>query len=161
MTTLSTARQAVRARLEAGNVVDRNSAAVPLRWQNEDADSAGNVSLPDTPSPFVYTEFLNERATLRSFGNGLGGNTYRNQARVIAYVFVPKGDGLDQAEDIAEQIAVLFRSYRTDDIFCKEAIVRPGGDGANLRPDGHRQSDDVGNYFYATTEILVTFDQLG
>jgi hypothetical protein len=159
MTTLSAARVAMRARIEGGNVVDAGDAAVPFRWQNEDKDSAGHADLPDTPAPFVYIEVLAERGNITSFGGGSGRNVYRNTLRLDAYVFVPKGKGLDEAESIAEQIAVLFRSYRDADISCFDATVYPGGDGADLKPPG--LSSQVGNYFWACCEVSAYFDQVG
>lgn len=148
MTTVSEARGAVRARIEA------NITSVPLRWQNEDGGP-----LPDEPAPFVYAEFNTERGSLAGFGGGRGNNLYRNPARVEAYVFVPKGVGLDRAEEIAEQIAALFRSYRDQHISCFDATVYPGGDGAALTPAG--LSSEVGNYFWASVEVSLHFDQVG
>lgn len=154
MTTASGARAIIRARLEAGAIVDSDSVAVPLRWQNENGGA-----LPDTPTPFIYTEFLTDPASLVSFGSGRGANRYRNPARVDAYVFVPKDEGLDEAESIAEQIAALFRSYRDASISCFEATVMPGGDGASITPPG--LSSEVGNYFWAVCEVSLYFDQIG
>lgn len=153
MTTASQARAVVRARIEAGGI------SVPLRWQNEATDSNGSIDLPDTPSPFVYTEFLTDPQQLASFGGGRGSNRYRNPARIDSYVFVPKGEGLDEAEQIAEQIATLFRSYRDTDISCFDATVYPGGDGAALKPPG--LTSEVGNYFWAVVEISLFFDTIG
>lgn len=154
MTTASQARAAIRTRIEAGAIVNAGNSAVPLRWQNEDGDP-----LPDQPAAFVYTEFLTDPAQLVSFGGGRGANRYRNPARIDSYVFVPRGEGLDQAELIAEQIAALFRSYRDSDIQCFEATVYPGGDGASLKPPG--LSSEVENYFWAVAEISLFFDQIG
>jgi hypothetical protein len=149
----------MRSRIESGGVVDSKSAPVPLRWQNENADSLGNTSLPSDPVPFVYCEFLTDRPFLAGYGGGQGQNLYRNPARLDAYVFVPNGNGLDEAEAIAEQIAALFRSYRSAGISCFEASVYPGGDGANLKPPG--LSSVVGSYFYAVAEVSLHFDQIG
>jgi hypothetical protein len=149
----------MRHRIEAASIVDRNSAAVPFRWQNENADSQGNATLPSDPSPFVYCEFITERGRLAGYGGGPGRNLYRNPARLDAYVFVPKNDGLDQAESIAEQVAALFRSYRDADISCFDATVYPGGDGSSLKPAG--LNSVVGGYFYAATEVSLYFDQIG
>jgi hypothetical protein len=145
--------------MEAGNIIDSASAPVPLRWQNEAADSAGNVPLPDTPSPFVYTEFITNPGTLVGYGGGRGANLYRTPAFVAAYVFVPKDEGLDEAETIAEQIAALFRSYRDSSISCFDATVQPGGDGETIKPPGLDSA--VGNYFWAVTEISLHYDQIG
>jgi hypothetical protein len=154
MTTVSQARAVVRTRMETGSIVDHSGAPVPMRWQNEDAGP-----LPDEPAPFIYTEFLVERGSIAGFGSGRGGNTYRNPARIEAYVFVPRGQGLDRAETIAEQIAALFRSYRDEHISCFDATVYPGGDGAMLTPPG--LTSDVGNYFWASVEVSLHFDQVG
>lgn len=159
MTTAGQARGVIRSRIENGNIVDNASNPVPLRWQNETADSLGNIELPDTPSPFIYAEFLTDPAQLVSFGGGRFANRYRNPARLDAYVFVPKGEGLDQAESIAEQIAALFRSYRDSNISCFDATVYPGGDGASLTPPG--LSSEVGSYFWAVCECSLFFDQIG
>lgn len=159
MTTVSQARQVIRSRIEAGAVVDSDSTPVPFRWQNEETDSLGNVELPSPASPFVYVEFNADRASLASFGGGRGSNRYRNPARIEAFVFVPKGEGLNEAESIAEQIATLFRSYRDDDISCFDASVYPGGDGEDLAPKG--MSSEVSNYFYCSLEVSLHFDLIG
>lgn len=153
MTTASEAFAVVRSRIEDGGL------DVPLRWQNEDEDSDGETDLPDTPSSFIYTEFLAEPAALASFGGGRGNNRYRNPARVVSYVFVPRGQGLIVATDLAEQLAALLRSYRDADISCFDATVYPGGSGADLAPPGI--SSEVGNYFWASVEVSLFFDQIG
>jgi hypothetical protein len=158
-TTATQARMAIRNRIEAAPITDRNSAVVPFRWQNETADSLGNANLPSDPSPFVYCEFITERGRLTAFGGGVGKNLYRNPARLDVYVLVPKNDGLDQAESIAEQVASLFRSYRDSDISCFDATVYPGGDGSSIKPAG--LNSPVGSYFYATAEVSLYFDQIG
>jgi hypothetical protein len=150
---MSQARAAVRSRMEAGGIVLEGQ-PVALRWQNETG-----APLPDAPAPFVYTEILNDGATLAGFGGGRGSNLYRNRAFVEAYVFVPVGWGLDAAEAIAEQIAVLFRSYRDTEISCFEATVIPGGDGSTLKPPG--LASEVGQYFWCGCEIRLHFDQVG
>jgi hypothetical protein len=149
----------MRGIIEAASVVDSSSEPVPFRWQNEFADSLGNAELPSEPSPFVYCEFITEKAYLAGFGGGRSQNLYRNPARLDAYVFVPRGEGMDEAESIAEQIAALFRSYRDANISCFDATVYPGGDGASIQPAG--MNSPVGNYFYAVTEISLHFDQIG
>lgn len=152
MTTATQAYTVLRGILEAG--MD-----IPLRWQNEDADSDGNVNLPDTPSAFVYTEFVTDPAELVSFGGGRGANRYRNPARLDIWVFVPRGVGLTAALDYAETAAALFRSYRGADVSCFGASVFPGGDGADLKPPGLPSA--VGNYFYSVAEVALWFDIIG
>jgi hypothetical protein len=158
-TTASQARQAARSRIEDASIIDNKSAPVPFRWQNEAQDSLGNIALPESASPFVYCEFLVERGPIASYGGGRGQNLYRNYARLVAYVLVPKNSGMDEAESIAEQVAALFRSYADATIKCFDATVYPGGDGAALNPSG--LNSPVGNYFYATTEASLIFDTIG
>ena len=131
----------------------------PLRWPNEDEDTAGNVSLPGTPTPFLFTDFETTISELASFGGGLGRNRYRTTAYFDVYVFVPKGWGLRPALDIAESVAVLFRSYRDELVSCHTATARPGGDGANIRPPG--LPSEVSNYFWSTAEVELWFDTIG
>ncbi|MCS3690947.1 hypothetical protein [Bradyrhizobium elkanii] len=157
--TTSQARQAARTRIEGASILDRKSSPVSFRWQNEAQDSLGSISLPDTPSPFVYCEFLIEGARVAGYGGGRGANLYRNSARLVAYVLVPKNEGLDEAESIAEQVAALFRSYQDGTITCFDATVYPGGDGVTLHPAG--LSSPVGSYFFATTEVSLIFDLIG
>ncbi len=153
MTTASTAYKTLRVILEGSNSLP------PLRWQNEEEDSLGNVALPDTPAPFLYTEFITEPAELASFGGGRGRNRYRNPARLHIYVFVPKGWGLVAATDYAEDAAALFRSYRDPEVSCFTATVYPGGDGAALKPPG--VPSEVTNYFWSVTEVDLFFDLIG
>lgn len=156
MTTVAQAYAAVRSRLEANVPTDSGSQPVPLRWQNEAA------ALPATPAPFVYVEFDNDGSPTRgpaAYGAGRGNNLYRNEATIAAYVFVPRGEGIEEAQSIAEQIAALFRSHRDNDISCFRATVYPGGNGADIRPPG--LDSEVGNYFYAIAEVDLHFDQLG
>lgn len=154
MTTATGAYNVIRARLEANVPNDSQSNPVTLRWQNEDG-----AALPDTPAPFIYTEFLADPASLVSFGGGRGANRYRNTAQIVCYVFVPRGWGLTEATTIAEAVATLFRSYRDTDISCFEASVLPGGDGASIKPPG--MDSEVDNYFYAVMAAELFYDLIG
>lgn len=151
MTTATQARQAVRSRMEAGNIT-YGGTAVPLRWPNEAGDP-----LPDDPAPFIYTEFMVEDARIAGYGSGRGGNLHRNTCRIEGYAFVPKGWGLDAAEDIAEQVAALFRSHRDATISCFTARVTAGGDGADIAPAG--LPSPVSAYFWAGFDVALHFDQ--
>ena len=146
MTTASQAQAAIRARLEAG-------ATVPLYWQNVGAE------LPDEPTAFAYVEFIAGPGRIASFGGGRGSNRYRNQAIVTIFCFVPSGQGIAPATDLAELLAARLRSYRTDAISCFDATVHPGGDGADIKPPG--LSSEVGNYYYAVAEVNLFYDLIG
>lgn len=152
MTTATQAYNALRGVLEDG-------LAIPLRWQNEDADSDGNAALPDTPATFAYVEFNPDPGELVSFGGGRGSNRYRNPARLDIYVFVPRGQGAAVAMNYAETAAALLRSYRDDDVSCFAASVIAGGSGADLAPPG--LVSEVNAYYYALAEVDLFYDQIG
>lgn len=155
MTTASQAYTVLRTRLEA----NKPAGISALRWQNEFEDSTGAAAIPNTPAAFAYVEFQAEFAILASYGSGRGANRYRNPARLDIYVFVPRGQGLVVAADLAEQCAAVFRSYRDTDVSCFEASVFPLGEGSELAPPGLRS--EVGNYWTAVVEVGLFFDQLG
>jgi hypothetical protein len=155
MTTASGAFAVIRARC----VANKPAGLSAFRFQGEDADTNGDVELPDTPAAFAYVEFLAEPAQLVSYGGGRGANRYRHPMRIVFYVFVPRGVGLSVATDLAEQLATLFRSYRDDDISCFDATVYPGGNGADLKPPG--LSSEVNNYFWASVEVSGFYDLIG
>lgn len=150
MATASAVFAILKARLEA----NKPNGLGDLRWQNEDGSA-----LPDTPAAFAYTEFLADRAAIAGFGGGRGNNLYRNPGRLVVYVFVPRGQGLAAATDLAESAAAVFRSYRDSSVSCFEATVYPGGDGAALSPPGI--GSEANNYFYAVAEISLFFDLIG
>jgi hypothetical protein len=153
MTTASEAYGILRGILEGA------AGLPPLRWPNEDEDSTGAIALPDTPAPFLYSEFYLDTGDMAGFGGGRGANLYRNAAWFDVFCFVPKGWGLAPATDTAETVAALFRSYRDAKLTVFLATVRPGGDGASLRPPG--LPSEVTNYFWAATECRVSFDAIG
>jgi len=159
MTTASQAYAVIKTRIEANRPLDGSGNVVLLRWQNQDADTDGNIGLPNIPTPFAYTEFVTDPGRLTGFGGGRGANLYRNPGRIDSFVFVPKGWGFAPATDIAEQIAALFRSYRDADISCFDATVYPGGNGSDVKPPGVQS--DVDNYFWAGVEVSLHFDQIG
>lgn len=150
---MTTAAQAF-AIIKAMAIADKPAKVDSLRWQNEEGDP-----LPDEAVPFIYTEFLTDRGNLAGFGGGRGANLYRNRARIEAYVFVKRGDGLEVALEIAEQYAAIFRSYRDDYISVWDATPLPGGDGSDLKPKGI--TSRVSNYFYACVRINLSFDLIG
>lgn len=156
MATAQDARKAVRALLEvtANHPTDTAGNKIPLSWQNEDRGA-----LPDVAVPFAFIEILTDQGKLLSYGGGTGANRYRVYGTIFGYVFVPRGQGLDQAENIAEQIAALFRSYSDGTINCIDATVREGGDGAALKPPG--MSSEVDNYFWSLAQVTFFFDQIG
>lgn len=161
MTTATAAQAAIRARLEANRPVDVKGNNARLYWPNEDLDSDGNDGLPDKPLAFIYTEFVGQKSYLAGFGGGPGANLWRNPSRSESYVFVPRGEGLASATDLAEQVAMLFRGYRDPaTIQCFDATVYPLGDGRGIKPPG-LSNTEVDNYFCAVCEVELHFDLIG
>jgi hypothetical protein len=152
MTTANQAYTVLRGLLEAGMTL-------PLRWYGEDSDSQGNTTLPDTPTPFIYTYFDSDPARLVGFGGGRMRNLYRSRAHLDIYVFIPNGWGLTYGLNYAEQAAALFRSYRDEDVSCFSASVFAGGAGAELQPPG--MASEVSNYLYTTVGVELYYDQIG
>lgn len=155
MTTASGAYAILRALIET----NKPSGLTALRFQNEETDSEGEAGLPDTPAAFAYVEFETDPQEIAGYGGGRGSNLYRNTARLMIYVFVPRGQGLAVATDLAEECAGIFRSYRDSSVSCFQASVFPGGDGAEMTPPG--LSSEAGNYFSAGVEVGLFYDQVG
>lgn len=151
MASFSDAYAALRSRLEA-NVP---TGVTALYFDGEDG-----APLPNTPAAFVYFEMRADgQAFLAGFGGGVGENLYRNPCFAIFYVFVPRGEGLPVATDLAKQIADLFRSYRDSTVSCYGATVDPFGAGSSMKPPG--LTSEVDNYYCATVEVALHFDEVG
>lgn len=147
MTTPVAAFNILRARLEGASL------AFPLRFPNEDG-----APLPDVATAFAYVDWDVSTGGLASFGGGRGANRYRVYWTLSVFVFVPRSVGLDAALTRAETVAALFRSYRSGDVSCSEATVRPGQtSGAGLKPP----MNEVENYFWAVAIAHGFFDQIG
>ena len=155
------AYDALRALLEGG----APAAVTAFRWQNEDEDSEGELTLPDEPAPFVYAEFSGIRSGgWIENGHGRGGNRHRHPAILDLYVFTPRGEGLRQADgsgclDIADDLAALLRPYNQGGVTVERVTVGPGGAGAELAPPGLRS--EVGRYFWAFVSVDLYFDLIG
>jgi hypothetical protein len=153
VTTAAQAYAVLRGLLEA------ESGLPPLRWQNEDSDSLGNVAIPDTPAPFLYTTFDPMRGEVAAFGGGRFNNIYRNPATLLIFVFVPRGWGIAPALDYGETAASLFRSYRDTNVSCFASSVLASGPGSDLSPQG--LPSEVAQYWYVMVEVELFFDLVG
>lgn len=157
MTTTTQAFTALRAQLAAAPAItDAHGNTLPFRYQNEDGGP-----LPDVPAAFAYVVFEVQGAGRgpAAFGGGRFNNLYRNQAVLTVYVFVPAGEGLAVAADLAEQIAARTRSYRDSDVSCFAASVHPHGHGSVLGPP--RLMSEVNNYYCAVAETVLHYDLVG
>lgn len=125
---------------------------LPKAWQFE------NNELPDTPAAFVYLEMVTDRAGFIEIGGGRGANRYRHNAELNAFIFVPVGQGMQEALDQAEPVAAAFRSYRTGGVSCQGAVIQPIGEGAALVPPGLQSA--AGNYACVLVSVPVYFDQV-
>lgn len=126
---------------------------LPMYWQNE------KTTLPDDPTPFVYFEWITDRAEMAGFGGGRSANLYRNAGELVGYVFIPNDWGLAEGLTRAETVASAFRSYRSDAISCFGASVEPLGRGADMIPPG--LSSAVGNYSVVMVLCEMHYDQIG
>jgi hypothetical protein len=152
VTTVSRRYAAIRTRIEAATGLRRSRST----GMNEDVDQ-----LPDDPAFafVVFTELNPEKQYLAGFGGGIGANLWRNPAVIDCYAFVPRGWGLQAATDLAETMAALFRGYRDGDLQCFSATIIPLGAGASIKPPG--LDSEVDNYYAASVEIDMHFDQIG
>lgn len=159
MTAITQAFAAIRSRLEGGSYTDGAGNALATSWLRFQGEDGG--PLPDTPAPLAYIELENFGAGRgpAAYGGGRGGNLYRNEGLINAFVFVPNGHGLSVAIALAEQVAARMRSFRDSDISCFSAVVRPIGEGTSIVPRGLRS--EVNNYTCAVVEIAFHFDQTG
>jgi hypothetical protein len=157
MTTATQAFNALRTVLTAAPaILDAHGNTLPFRFQNEDGGP-----MPDMPAAFAYVIFDVQGAGQGpvAFGGGRFQNTYRNQALLTVYVFVPAGEGLAIAADLAEQVAARTRSYRDADVSCFAASVHPYGHGSALAPPG--MNSEVNSYYAAVAETVLHYDQIG
>lgn len=146
MTTLTEAKAAIRARLEA------NFTAIALRWPNE------GETIPDEPAPFAFTEVIAEDAFYAGFGGGRGANLQRTPGRIECHILAARGTGTEDGEGWAEDICALFRSYRDGTISCFAAEVFPPLEG----PPFTGGAAGSGNYKHVATAVIdFHFDRTG
>lgn len=157
MTTLNGAYQTLKDRLlEAPAIQDENGADLPVRYQ---ADDGG--PLPDTATSFAFLDFDNHGAGRYpvAYGGGRGSNLYRNEGVLTVFVFTPNGTGMAVAATVAESVAARMRSFRSGDVSCFAASVRPTGEGSDVSPRGF--NSPVSNYYCTPVEVAMHFDQIG
>ncbi|MGD9880457.1 MAG: hypothetical protein AB7F22_10620 [Reyranella sp.] len=147
MTDIATAWAAIQARAAS------QITGMPILWPDE-----GN-ELPVEPAPFVFIEMTTDRGAFIEIGGGRGSNTFRNRGELLAYVFVPIGEGLARALALAEPVAAAFRSYQGGGVTFDGATVQPLGEGASLVPPGLTSA--AGNYSAAMVVCPLHFDQIG
>lgn len=126
---------------------------LPLHFQDEE-----NV-LPDTPAEFVYFELVTDRGGFLEVGGGRGANRHRSYGEFHAYVFIPRGKGLESGLATAEGVAAVFRSFRNADVSCVGATVHPSAGGEALVPRGIESAAD--NYTCIVVSVPLYFDQTG
>jgi hypothetical protein len=149
VSTAAEALAALKSRLSTG-------ISFSVYWQGDAAPI-----LPDTPTAFAYCVFDNEGSGVFpvSFGNGAGGNTYRNRATLNAFTFSPARYGAAAVLGHAETIAARLRSYRDTYISCFAADVILIGPGSQISVPSIGSA--VNNYQCAVAEVSLHFDQIG
>lgn len=144
-TSLATTKQAlaaIKARL-AGFT------ALPCFYQND------NNQLSDTPASFVYVLFETHNQNHAAYGGGRGQNRWRTLGSLEMFVFVPTGQGTDDALDYAEELAVLFRGQRFGGVSCEAVQIDPNA----MKAQAVR--DLAGNYYAVSAIADLYFDQVG
>ena len=134
-----TARQAIRARIEA------NWTATPLSriaWPNEDfakpLDDQGNAQ------SFLYVEVFNDSTELTTVGIP-GQRRVTQSGRIVAHAFVPLNAGLDAAGTLRGAVATIFEEQLFSNVRCWLSKEEEGG-----------TTDDTGAYF--RTSVTIAFD---
>lgn len=147
MTTTSQALSALAAKVAAENL------PYPVVWQGE------RFTMPDIPTTFAYAELLVDHVEIVAFGGGRSNNVHRHFCTLDGYVFSPSGAGAQVAIDAGELFAASLRSYRDAAVSCFTAAVKPGGEGAELKPPGMQSAVD--GYYWARVEVKLFFDLIG
>lgn len=154
MATIITALAAIKARAAAQITM------LTMRWQDEKADSAGRVELPDDPAPFVFFFLEMDRSQPIEIGGGRGANRHRADGELQCFVFTPKNWGLETSLPYAEHVAAGLRSYRSADaITIGFGGPQPIGDHSPVTPPG--LTSPVNNYACSLVALPIYFDQVG
>ncbi len=152
MTTASEAIAVIRGLIEANPQLHPESGdPLPMYWQGDDAPT-----LPDTPSPFIYTAFEATKSDTIEIGGGRGANRHRNPGGAIVFVFVPLGWGLQYGTNYAEALASPLRSYRANGVTVDNVTVYPGGPGSEIAIPG--MDTEAKNYFWSGLEAEYYHD---
>ena len=86
-----------------------------------------NVPFPIARSDesWVNCRIFEENATRRNVGNP---GCHRVLGLIVLSIYVPTSTGTNEARDIADQLAALFRDKQFGGITCQEAVPRNQGE---------------------------------
>lgn len=125
-----------------------NWSTTPITYQNEDPEqpfppTRGNGSL----APWVNLEIMGEGSSIWTFGT-IGNRGWRYPGTIHVHVFVPVGEGTDQAFEYAVSIGEIFRAAK----FYDDGL---GSYVRSLSPqvDGGGSGDDDGAWFRVTMSV--------
>lgn len=139
MANFAGAKAAIRSRLEAGWTTTR------ITYQNEDpAEPWPPVRGSGSPAPWVNLEIISAGGGIWTFGTD-GNRGWRYDGLIHVHVFVPVGEGIEQADQYADTIGELFRAAKFYD----------DGNGNYVRtlaplPSDGGSGDDDGKWFRVT-----------
>ena len=136
------AKAAIRSRLED------NWTTTPITYQNEEPEQPfppkrGNGSL----APWVNLEIIGAGSGIWTFGTP-GNRGWRYPGEIHVHVFVPVGEGIEQADQYACDIGEIFRAakFYDDDAGCYVRTLSP-------QVDGGGSGDDDGKWFRVTMTV--------
>jgi hypothetical protein len=130
-------------------VVD-GSPRTPVGYVNE---SDPLETTPDLNVPWVLFEVVPLGSRIEGVGTS-GGNTIIYSGDIKGYVFVPSGEGIDRAYELAVALGEIFRNRLFYDGVTPGCCVRTGYEmQGQPRIDAGVARDEDGNWFNVTATI--------
>lgn len=119
--------------------LDTNWTATPKLWENQP------VTLPDAFENFVTVQIMpaDDRQVT------MGGQGYRHFGNLYCDVFVAQQAGTAVAEDLARQLALLFRGVTYQSIMFRTPTIRSGG---------RTRGPQDGEFYRVTLMVPFEFD---
>lgn len=140
------AKAAIRSRLEANWTTTR------ITYQNETPAAPWPPKRASgSPAPWVNLEIIGNGSHLWTFGTD-GNRGWRYDGVIMVHVFVPVGEGIEQADEYAVAIGEIFRAAK----FYDDGL---GSYVRTLSPqlDGGGSGDDDGKWFRVTMSVDFTY----
>lgn len=136
------AKAAIKARLVAGWTTTR------ITYQNEQPESPWPPKRANgSPAPWVNLEIEDLESQIWTFGT-VGNRGWRYDGFIHVHVFVPTGEGIEQATQYALTIGELFRAaefYEDGNGNCVRTLAPQIGRGGS--------GDDDGKWFRVTMTV--------
>lgn len=111
MSTLAEARDAVCGMLRTGVLANPTTAALPLLWDDVEADRPGYNSAGN-PQSYLRATVRHLSTSTETIGRGPGVGKEEHQAILLVQVFAPRGAGYSTADTLAQIVKRLFQRQR-------------------------------------------------